>query len=78
MDTTIVILTAGTVIAIYLLCLLFREPGVQPVIRDSINGATVEKCPHCNGVVGVSLKESVTWRISQKDVCPHCNRKIKR
>lgn len=78
MDTTIVILTVGGVIVVCLLCLLFREHGAQPVIKEPISDATVEKCPHCDGVVGVSLKESVTWRISKKDVCPHCNRRIKR
>jgi hypothetical protein len=78
MDTTIAILIAGAVIVACLLLFLFRESAVPSVIKEPIDGATLEKCPHCDGVVGASLKDSVIWRISKKDVCPHCNHRIKR
>ncbi len=78
MDTTIAILIAGAATVACLLLLLFRESGVLPVIKEPIDGATLEKCPHCNSIVGASLKDSVTWRISKKDACPHCDHRIKR
>lgn len=53
------------------------EPA-QAVIKETVESATLERCPSCNGVVGTLLKDSVAWRISQKNVCPHCGKKIKR
>jgi len=77
MDTTIVILTVAWVIVVYLLTRLFRVPDVPQVTKEQA-GATVEKCPHCKGIIGVSLKDSVTWQMSDTGKCPHCNGRIKR
>jgi hypothetical protein len=78
MDTTFVILTVAWVIVVYLLSRLFRAPVAPQVTQEQVDGATVEKCPRCESIIGVSLKESVTWRISKQDKCPHCNSRIKR
>jgi hypothetical protein len=56
MDTTILTLIVGGVIVNCVLIFLFRGRSGQPVIKESVDGAVVEKCPHCDGVVGVSLK----------------------
>jgi len=50
----------------------------SPVLKEPIDGATLERCGSCQGVLGVAAKNSVTFRVTEKNVCPHCGKKIKR
>lgn len=78
MDTaSTVLLVLGGITAL-LIYYWTSKPIAHPTIKESKDGATVEKCPYCSGVVGTSVKDSVSWRIAQKDTCPHCGKKIKR
>ena len=76
-NATIVLLILGGIAAL-LINHLTSGPIIPSIIKESKDGATIEKCPHCKAVIGTAAKESVTWRISKKDTCPHCNKKIKR
>ena len=81
MDTTTVVLLILGAIAAYLVSNWSPGSGESPVDRET-REATVEKCPHCKSLVGISARDSATWRMSKKahgkDVCPHCGKRIKR
>ena len=76
-DATVVVLVAG-VILFLIAHRLTAGPSASPTTKESKDGATIEKCPRCHGIVGVSVKGTVSMRLSNKDKCPHCGQKIKR
>jgi hypothetical protein len=78
MDKGCIAMLIITLVAWWLLSRLTAPVTARPVIKESIDGATLERCWNCRGVVGAALKESITWRVSHKDRCPHCGKKIKR
>jgi len=75
-STSVTLLILGAICLFLIDHWVFRSRA-KSVIRESAGEATLEKCPGCKAIVGVTAT-GLAVRLSQKDACPHCGVKIKR
>jgi hypothetical protein len=76
MDANTILLVLGA-IAAFIIHRWTSSPSARQVNREPAGEATLEKCPYCNAIVGITSK-GATLRLSKKDSCPHCSKKIRR
>lgn len=73
---------AFLILMLFVIGVLFviSRPKEKP--RESLyepaEQAEIEKCPYCNRIIGIWVKDAITTQIGAPNQCPHCGKKIRR